>query len=91
MVYAVMLLVVAFRTSTIIRMFFLCSPLAFYWDKSIEGGTCLNNSATSLSVSIINLVLDLIVVALPMPMLWGLQVTTSKTMGLTAVFGIGGV
>ncbi|KAM0801784.1 hypothetical protein BDR22DRAFT_971982 [Usnea florida] len=91
MVYAVMLLVVGFWTSTIVRMFFLCSPLAFYWDKSIKGGTCLNNYATSLSVSIINLILDLIVVALPMPMLWGLQVTTSKKIGLTTVFGIGGV
>ena len=90
MVYAVMLLVVGFWTSTIVRMFFLCSSLAFYWDKSIEGGTCLNNYATSLSVSIINLILDLIVIALPMPMLWALQVTTSKKIGLTTVFGIGG-
>lgn len=89
-VYAVMLLVVAYWTSTIVRMFFLCSPLAFYWDKSIQGGTCLNTSATSLSVSVINLILDLIVIALPMPMLWGLQMATSRKMGLTAIFGIGG-
>ena len=46
-------------------MFFLCSPLAFNWDKSIAGGTCLNSWAASISVSIINLVLDIIVIASP--------------------------
>ena len=86
-----MFLVAAYWTGATFKLMFMCSPLAFYWDKSIEGGTCLNNSVNNVVVSFINLVLDLIVVALPMPMLWGLQMPTSKKIGLTAIFGIGGV
>lgn len=90
-VYTVMGLTIAYWLSTIIRMFFLCSPLAYTWDRTIPGGSCVNLSAAYLSVSIINLLLDVMVIVLPMPMLWRLQMRTAKKIALTAIFGIGGV
>lgn len=90
-VYGVMALVMAYWLSTILRMFFLCSPFAYSWDKTIPNGTCVNLEAAYLSVSIINLILDIMVIALPMPMLWSLQMATSKKIAISAIFGMGAV
>lgn len=38
---------------------------------------------------IMNLILDLSVIILPMPMLWSLQMPFWKKMGITAMFSIG--
>ena len=84
-----MALVIAYWFSTIIRMFFLCRPLAYIWNKTIANGSCVNLPAVYLSVSIINLLLDVMVIILPMPMLWKLQMPASKELVISGVFGIG--
>ena len=88
-VYIGMALVIAYWFSTIIRMFFLCRPLAYTWNKTIANGSCVNLPAVYLSVSIINLLLDVMVIILPMPMLWKLQMPASKKLVISGVFGIG--
>ena len=90
-VYIGMALVIAYWFSTVVRMFFLCSPFAYTWDKTVANGSCVNLPAAYLSVSIINLILDVMVIILPMPMLWRLQMPTSKKVVISGVFGIGGV
>ena len=90
-VYAVMGITCAYWLSTIVRMFFLCTPFAYLWDKSIEGASCLDLSATSLSVSVINLILDVMIILLPMPILWRLQMAKSKKLAVSGIFGIGAV
>ncbi|KAF7503657.1 hypothetical protein GJ744_003386 [Endocarpon pusillum] len=90
-VYAVAALVVAYWASTFIRMFFLCSPFAFSWDKTIPNGRCIDVAAAYLSATIINLILDVMVIILPMPVLWRLQMPTGKKVGISAIFSIGAV
>ncbi|KAL8715376.1 MAG: hypothetical protein Q9220_000709 [cf. Caloplaca sp. 1 TL-2023] len=89
-VYGVMALTISYWLSTVIRSFFLCTPLAYTWDRLHYTGSCVHLPAAYLSVSIINLILDVIVIALPMPMLWRLQMPTSKKAAITAIFGVGG-
>ncbi len=84
-----MTLVVAYWIGSIIRICFLCEPITYLWDKSVANGTCLNVIAAYLSVSGINLILDIVVVALPMPILWTLQMPKSKKLAISAVFGMG--
>jgi len=89
MVYAATALVVAYWIASIIRICFLCKPIAYLWDKNIADGVCMNVTAAYLSVSGINLILDIMVVALPMPILWTLQMPKSKKIAISAVFGVG--
>lgn len=42
-----------------------------------------------LYLGIFNLLLDVCVVVLPMPVLWGLQMAVSKKLMLSAMFGLG--
>ncbi|KAL1981058.1 hypothetical protein VTN96DRAFT_3123 [Rasamsonia emersonii] len=69
-------------------MFCLCTPFQYLWDKTIPG-TCINLPAAWLSVSIINMILDLIIIALPMPMLWNLRMPVSKKIAVSGIFSLG--
>lgn len=84
-----MALVVAYWIGSITRICFLCEPISYLWDKNIANGTCLNVVAAYLSVSGVNLILDIMVVAFPMPILWTLQMPKSKKLAISAVFAMG--
>ena len=86
-----MALTIGYWISTVIRMFYLCFPFAYTWNRSIEDGSCVNLTAAYLSVALINLALDAIIIALPMPVLWTLQMPTKKKIAISAIFGLGAV
>lgn len=91
--YAVMGLTAGYWISTLVRMFFLCQPFAATWDPSllatIPGAHCVDLPAAYLSVSVTNLILDVIVFCLPLPMVWRLHLQNAKKLALTAIFAIG--
>ena len=72
----------------ILEEFVICRPLAYQWNKSIKG-VCGDQTLSFLIPGVINLVLDLLIIALPMPVLWNLQMRTAKKIATSAVFGIG--
>ena len=73
----------------ILEAFLLCQPLAFNWDKTIPGGFCADQHAAYISAGIINLIIDVSIIVLPMPMLWGLQMAMMRKVALTAIFSLG--
>lgn len=88
-VYAIGATTLAYWLSTILTAFLLCTPFAYNWDKHIIGGRCGNSSAYYLSTAIVNFLIDVAIVALPLPILWGLQMKTSRKIALTAIFSLG--
>ncbi|KIW24041.1 uncharacterized protein PV07_09780 [Cladophialophora immunda] len=69
---------------------FSCWPVAYYWDKSIKGGHCVDLMAFWFSFSGFNIVTDLAVWVLPMPVLKSLQLPRKQKISLIAVFALGG-
>lgn len=66
-----------------------CIPLAYLWDKSLDGA-CIDQLATYRYIPIPNVIHDVILLALPGPMIWQLpKVSSQQKMALTAVFLIG--
>lgn len=55
----------------------------------MQDGHCGDQIALYMTGGIFNLILDVTVVVLPMPMLWGLQMPRGKKVALTGVFGLG--
>ncbi|KAJ9294475.1 hypothetical protein DTO271G3_6743 [Paecilomyces variotii] len=87
--YTVAALVAVCWVSTIIRMCLLCTPLAYIRDKSIQGGHCIDMRASWISVSIIDLVLNVVILIIPIPMLRYLQLPGRRKMALGSVFMFG--
>ena len=86
--YILMGTTIIYCAIVILEAFLICRPLAFFWNKTIEG-SCGNEQAIFLSTGILNLMIDVMVVILPMPMLWGLQMKVAKKIALTGIFGLG--
>ena len=67
---------------------FFCTPPRKTWTPEISGH-CLNPLHTALGTTLSNVVIDVIILLLPFPTLWALQVGTRKKMGLILVFASG--
>lgn len=87
--WIVMAVIVAWSTMVVLTAFLLCRPLAFNWDPTIPGGKCGNQPATFIAVGALNIATDLLVLCLPIPMVWKLQIPRANKIALSGVFGVG--
>ncbi|KAJ6096877.1 hypothetical protein N7486_007623 [Penicillium sp. IBT 16267x] len=83
-----MIIVWIWSASVILETFLLCRPLKYNWDTSISG-TCGDRNATYVVAGVMNLITDLMVMALPIPHIWKLQLGTAKKISLCGVFCLG--
>ena len=69
---------------------FMCWPINFFWDKAVHG-RCLNEMAFWFSNAGLNILSDIFVLVLPMPVLNSLKLPTRQKIGLMLVFAVGGL
>lgn len=65
-----------------------CRPIAKFWHPTLPG-KCFNLVAFSYFTNISNLVTDLWIFFLPIPVIWRLQISNHQRLGLCGVFLIG--
>lgn len=69
--------------------FFQCSPVPLAWDKSIEGGTCIDVALFYVYCSVPNVLTDVAMLLLPIPMILKLHTNQSQKIGLSFIFLLG--
>lgn len=57
---------------------FQCTPVQYFWDKTIPGGHCVNQDLGYAIDSTINAIQVMVAVLLPIPILWDLQMPLAK-------------
>lgn len=67
----------------------LCHPIEFNWDITIEDGKCGNGRVIEIFSAVFNMAIDLMVVFLPLPVIWSLQLSQSKKWAVTVSFSLG--
>ncbi|KAL4745590.1 hypothetical protein BDW72DRAFT_211229 [Aspergillus terricola var. indicus] len=67
---------------------FQCRPIQRFWDQDVDGD-CFNLVAFSYFTNITNLVTDLWILVLPLPIILRLQVSRSKKIRLSLLFSVG--
>jgi hypothetical protein len=72
--------------SLIITACFQCRPLAYWWDRTIPGGTCIDVQLFFHAQSVPGFVLDFFIMALPLKTIWGLKMPTPKRVALMMIF-----
>ena len=85
-VYVLAGLIVAASVANIITTLLQCQPIAFNWDKTIEGGHCIDINSFFRWCSIPNIVTDMAMLILPMPVIWQLHTSKNVKIGLTLTF-----
>ncbi|PSR78342.1 hypothetical protein BD289DRAFT_344144, partial [Coniella lustricola] len=65
---------------------FQCRPLQYWWDRTIEGGTCFDTQAFFHASAIPGCLLDASIMALPVGTIWRLQINMIKRLALLGIF-----
>lgn len=86
---SIVVVIGAWCMAMILQCFFLCRPLAGFWDKTLPGVKCLPELSTWLGGAIGNILTDLLVFALPIPMLSKLNLPGAQKAILLGVFSLG--
>lgn len=76
---------------SILFAFLNCRPFSYTWDKVVhpESGHCVDAVGGTLGFGIVNLILDVAVIALPLRYLYTLHLKLSKRISLIGIFGLG--
>ncbi|RDW65090.1 hypothetical protein BP6252_10741 [Coleophoma cylindrospora] len=89
-VFSMMAISIALGISSIISICFQCVPFSKTWSHT-GPGYCFNTEAFYIANTWLNVITDLVIYALPIPILWGLNIPRQQRFGLCVLFGIGGV
>ncbi|KAN0092112.1 hypothetical protein V8E51_017959 [Hyaloscypha variabilis] len=78
---------IAAFTSNILQ----CTPVSYFWNKA-QPGHCIPNALITIGMTngVLSFVGDLVILALPIPMIWKLQINTRRKMALNGIFLLGG-
>ena len=87
--YGILILNTIFFIATFLSNVLWCLPVGCQWSDTIKCSSAVDARLIDLSVAIFNLLLDVTVVVLPMPVLWGLQMAVHKKATLSGMFGLG--
>ncbi|ATZ45769.1 Btp1 [Botrytis cinerea B05.10] len=85
----------AFTIVYLMIFFFLfafnCNPPARTWHLLgwTGGGSCFDNIKTSYAVGGINIFTDIVILIMPLPLIYRLQLKLAQKLGLIAIFGTG--
>ncbi|KAL8831712.1 MAG: hypothetical protein Q9170_005174 [Blastenia crenularia] len=81
-------IVVLFGLGAILQTFLLCRPFAKTWRPELSG-TCGSLVWSVIATSLVNVLVDISIIILPMPMIWKLQMARWRKVALTLTFGLG--
>ncbi|KAI1025969.1 hypothetical protein LB503_006986 [Fusarium chuoi] len=68
---------------------FACHPIAMNWDVTITEGKCINRPGLYIATAITNIISDVILFILPLPMVLQLQMPFKQKVGLMGILTIG--
>jgi hypothetical protein len=86
--YVVIGLCIAFWFGAFFSTAFFCTPPQKEWLPDTPGH-CGDSDKLYAACAATDLIIDVIVILLPMPVLWNLQLRTAKKIALTFIFGLG--
>ncbi|CAK1360710.1 hypothetical protein CB0940_03827 [Cercospora beticola] len=91
LVFGALGLNIAYLITFLLITMIQCRPLSLAWLRWTKEypGTCNNINAQSWAAAALNIVLDVIVVGLPIPMLWRMDLNIRKKLLVMLMFGVG--
>ena len=83
-------IILSWEVATVVAEIFTCTPVQASWKPDLAEH-CINAKSFYLGNTVSNLLTDVIVMCLPMPIIWGLHMSTKRKASVSAVFLLGTV
>ncbi|KAL0636472.1 hypothetical protein Q9L58_004522 [Maublancomyces gigas] len=81
--------VICSSTAIFLTLIFQCKPLAGGWNRDLPGRKCISTTPLYYFSGANNLVTDVILLFLPMPIIWKLRLPLRQRLSLVVVFAMG--
>jgi len=85
---AVLVLCILYGLVVLLEFFLICRLMAVDWDAHVEGA-CGDQVLSYLVHEILGFLIDLVILILPLPFIWGLKMATATKVHVTVVFSVG--
>ncbi len=66
----------------------LCQPLSKFWDSTVPG-KCINTYRYYLTGTALNILIDVAILVLPMPVIWSLKMPRRQQIWVSGIFALG--
>ena len=83
-----LVLTVLYGLVVFLEIFLICRPMAVDWNAHIDG-TCGDQVVSYLVLEVFGLLLDLTILAVPIPLIWRLDLKFARKMLIIIFFSIG--
>lgn len=84
--YIIGFIVIATGIANTFVTIFQCFPIAYEWNKYIHRGKCIDEVAFARYMSIPNVITGAVMLIMPVPLVWKLNLNVSEKIALTATF-----
>ena len=96
LLYTTQVLVLIWFFASVVSGIFRCHPIHDSWNPDVVGGPevrhyCTSNNTYYVSSSAFNVALDFWILMLPVSIVWTLQLSARRKVGLSAIFLLGGL
>ena len=90
--FGVWLFTAAWAISAFVSNLLQCTPVSFFWNKE-QPGHCIPNALITIGMTngVLSFVGDLVILCMPLPMVWKLQIDRKRKIALTGMFLLGGL
>ena len=86
--WALITFVICYLSAIFFVYLFYCKPEAATWNYTL-GGKCVDGWSVDIATGALNIVTDLIILLIPLPILWDLQLSFQRKLGISLVFLVG--
>lgn len=86
--HAITAVVMGYSISIIFALILACHPVSRNWDPTVEG-ECVNRTALYIATAVTNIVTDLALITLPIPLVLRLNMPRSQKVYLFLMFVVG--
>jgi hypothetical protein len=80
--------IAAWALTAFFASIFNCYPISSAWDPAVKG-RCIDYGKVTMVIGILNVLIDFIMLVYPIPMVWGLNMTTRRKFLLSLTFAAG--
>lgn len=82
--------IIAYSIAQIFGDIFQCIPVSSLWGATVAKH-CIDYPKLIISMGVVNTITDIVMLALPIPLLWNLNLSLARKRLLTALFLMGGL
>ncbi|KAK0100751.1 hypothetical protein ONS95_007201 [Cadophora gregata] len=89
-IYGFMIILLLYYTAQTAAKIWVCSPIGAFWNPAIRK-SCINTRIVFRIDNAVSVITDLVILILPIPLLWSVQMTRKKKIGIGMLLGAGGL